>query len=99
MAAVAEAPATGLRSDASVPQARSSNTAWRRFRRDRVALVAGAVLIVLAALAISAPLIATDPSTVDLDNIRRPPSAGHPLGTDSAGAMCGRASSTARASR
>jgi peptide/nickel transport system permease protein len=85
MAAVAHAPTGELRLDAAPAPARSSNTAWRRFRRDRVATVAGCVLLLFAIIALAAPIIATDPSTVDLDNIKRPPSLAHPLGTDSAG--------------
>jgi peptide/nickel transport system permease protein len=43
------------------------------------------VLALLAVLAVAAPLIAADPSMVDLDAIKKPPSLEHPLGTDSAG--------------
>ena len=64
---------------------RTGNTAWRRFTRDRVAIAALGVLALLALLAVAAPLIASDPSTVDLDAIKKPPSLEHPLGTDSAG--------------
>jgi peptide/nickel transport system permease protein len=85
MATLAQAPAADLRLESTTAPSRGTNTAWRRFRRDRVATVAACVLLLFALLALAAPLIATDPSTVDLDNIKRPPTLQHPLGTDSAG--------------
>jgi peptide/nickel transport system permease protein len=74
------------RAEATTTQPRrGSNTAWARFRRDRVATVSLGILIVVALLALAAPYIALNPSTVDLDAIKQPPGPGHPLGTDSAG--------------
>jgi peptide/nickel transport system permease protein len=73
-----------LASDAP-PARRQANTAWRRFRRDRVATLGLVVLFIVALLALAAPLIAPNPSTVDLDAIKRPPTLQHWLGTDSAG--------------
>jgi peptide/nickel transport system permease protein len=73
-----------LASDAP-PARRHANTAWRRFRRDRVATLGLVVLFIVALLALAAPLIAPNPSTVDLDGIKRPPTLQHWLGTDSAG--------------
>src|SRR5436190_14624499 len=64
---------------------RSTNTAWSRFRRDRVAGVALIVLGVVVALALAAPLLAPDPFAVDLDAVKKPPNSAHWLGTDSAG--------------
>src|SRR5262245_4887854 len=87
MAAVAVTPASRPSTTTTTDGAsgRPTNPAWRRFSRDRVAIVALGVLALLAILAVAAPLIASDPSTVDLDAIKKPPSLEHPLGTDSAG--------------
>jgi peptide/nickel transport system permease protein len=64
---------------------RQTNTAWSRFRRDRVATAALVTLGVVVVLAISAPLVSPDPFAVDLDAVKKAPSAVHLLGTDSAG--------------
>lgn len=62
---------------------------WRRFRRHKAALIGAGVLIVLALLALLAPLIAgwrgQDHEAVDLFNRFQPVSAAHPLGTDDLG--------------
>ena len=63
----------------------STNTAWSRFRRDRVATAALVLLAIVVLLAILAPVLAPDPFFVDLDAVKKPPSATHWLGTDSAG--------------
>jgi peptide/nickel transport system permease protein len=59
--------------------------AWARFRAHRVALAAGALVVLLALAALAAPLLApadplAQPDPVALQN--QPPSASHPLGTD-----------------
>ena len=64
---------------------RQTNTAWARFRRDRVATAALIMLGVVVMLAISAPVVSPDPFAVDLDAVKKAPSAAHLLGTDSAG--------------
>ena len=62
---------------------------WRRFLKHRLAVTALAVLILLVALAFSAPLVAAvlgvDANSVDLFAIKQAPSAAHPLGTDELG--------------
>jgi peptide/nickel transport system permease protein len=66
--------------------ARSSNTAWARFRRHRLALIGLGVLILFSLAAIFAGQLAGyDPNRGDLDQLRSAPSAKHLLGTDSAG--------------
>jgi peptide/nickel transport system permease protein len=56
---------------------------WRAFRRNRLAVVGGAVVLVLVALAVGAPLLAAwDPNRPDVKNILGQPSRSHPLGTD-----------------
>jgi peptide/nickel transport system permease protein len=64
---------------------RITNTAWARFRRDRIAGIGLLVLGIVVLLAVAAPWLASDPFAVDLDAVKRPPSAVHWLGTDSAG--------------
>lgn len=63
--------------------------AWRRFRAHRLALVSGVLLLLLAVLALAAPLIAqwrgVGADTVDLFLRFGEPSADHPLGTDDLG--------------
>ncbi len=63
--------------------------AWRRFRRHRLALASGLVLLGLSVLAAAAPLVGmllgTAPDAVDLFSRFAPPSAAHPLGTDELG--------------
>jgi peptide/nickel transport system permease protein len=60
--------------------------AWARFRRNRLAMVGLGTIIVLAALAILAPVVAPyDPLRIDSKAFGKPPSAGHLLGTDQSG--------------
>ncbi len=62
---------------------------WRRFLDHHLAVASGILLIVLAALALAAPLIEAasgiDAKTVDLFNRFQGPSPGHLLGTDELG--------------
>jgi peptide/nickel transport system permease protein len=65
---------------------RSSNSAWARFRRHRLALVGLCVLLLFGVAAIFAGnLSGYDPNRGDLTQLRAAPSAKHLLGTDSAG--------------
>jgi ABC-type dipeptide/oligopeptide/nickel transport system permease subunit len=62
------------------------NLAARRFLASRAAIVGALVLIVIAALAIMAPVIAPfDPYRSGLGPSLSPPSAGHPAGLDKLG--------------
>jgi peptide/nickel transport system permease protein len=59
---------------------------WRAFRKNQLAVVGGAVVVVLAALAILAsPLAPWDPHRPDIKKILADPSPQHPLGTDGLG--------------
>ncbi len=62
---------------------------WRRFLEHRGAVASLVVLVLLALLALAAPLteaaLGLDATRVDLFGIKQPPSAAHPLGTDELG--------------
>ncbi|MGQ9457919.1 MAG: ABC transporter permease [Anaerolineae bacterium] len=58
---------------------------WRRFARNRLALVGLAILFLMVLGAIGAPLVAPyDPNAISY-NFLAPPSREHPLGTDDVG--------------
>jgi len=59
---------------------------WRALRRNRLALAGGVVVVVLAVLALLAPVISPrDPNRLDVKRILDAPSQAHPLGTDQLG--------------
>jgi peptide/nickel transport system permease protein len=59
---------------------------WRALSRNRLAVVGGAVVVVLVLLAVFAPVLAPwDPHRPDVRKILDPPSARHWLGTDQLG--------------
>ena len=59
---------------------------WRAFRRNKLALVGGIVVVVLVVLAVFAQWIAPwDPNRPDVRKILDAPSKAHPLGTDQLG--------------
>ena len=59
---------------------------WRAFRRNRLALIGGVVVVVLVLLALLAHWIAPwDPNRPDVRKILDEPSKSHPLGTDQLG--------------
>ena len=69
----------------AVPR-KSSQTAWRRFRRHRLALSGMIILAIFGAAALLAPLISFhDPNKYDIDLLKTAPTAQHILGTDGAG--------------
>jgi len=71
----------------SVPAIRSPSAEfWRRFRRKRVAMVSGCVILAMILAAMLAPWIAPyGPATPDYDNVLAGPSWEHPCGTDTFG--------------
>ncbi len=59
---------------------------WKRFKRNKLALVGAGILITLIIIAIFAPFIAPhDPYRTNTDRIREDPSWDHPMGTDQVG--------------
>jgi glutathione transport system permease protein len=59
---------------------------WRRFRRRKVPLAAGLVLLLIILAVVFAPFTAPyDPATPDYDNVLSGPTAGHLFGTDGYG--------------
>ncbi|HEY7538932.1 MAG TPA: ABC transporter permease [Methylomirabilota bacterium] len=59
---------------------------WRAFRRNKLALMGGVVVVVLVVLAVLAQWIAPwDPNRPDVRKILDAPSKAHPLGTDQIG--------------
>jgi peptide/nickel transport system permease protein len=62
------------------------NAFWRALRKNRLALVGGAIVLVLAIMALAAPLVSPhDPNRPDIKRILEPPSSRHWLGTDQIG--------------
>lgn len=70
-----------------------SGTVWRRFRRSRLAIGALLYVVIVGAIAVFAPLIASDrsgivpfgPNDIHLANRLQPPDRAHRLGTDDLG--------------
>ena len=81
---------TLLQSTSTTPTASTSIGAarlgWRRFRRNRLAVIGLGVVIFFLLFCFVGPLVyQTDQSAIDLRNINLGPSAGHLLGTDAVG--------------
>lgn len=58
---------------------------WRRFRRNRLAVVGLAMILVLVAIAVVGPLLTDDPRQQNVGVRFEGPSAGHWFGTDEVG--------------
>lgn len=59
---------------------------WKRFTRNKLALLGGVVVIFLFFIAIFAPLLSPyNPDSIDVKHILEPPNAVHPFGTDELG--------------
>ncbi len=82
--APADAVASPLIGASGAPRKRRS--AWSRFRRHRLAMAGLIFLVAVGLMAILAPLVTgSSPYAADLKMVRKPPQAGHWLGTDGAG--------------
>ena len=63
-----------------------TRSAWRRFRRSRLATVAVAYVFLVTIVAIAAPLLTSEsPDAVNLNARLQPPGGQHPFGTDNLG--------------
>ncbi len=59
---------------------------WKRFRRNKIAMIGSVILLILIVLAIAAPVLTSyDRDSIDLRNQEEPPSAEHLFGTDRQG--------------
>ena len=90
----AAADATLLQTEIAAPIARKGKSywgeAWERLRANRVGMVAGSVVLLMVAIALAAPLVATyvvhhTSYTIDLAATFSPPNPHHLLGTDEDG--------------
>jgi peptide/nickel transport system permease protein len=62
------------------------NAFWRALSKNRLALIGGAIVLVLAFLAVAAPVVSPhDPHKPNVKRILEPPSTRHWLGTDQIG--------------
>lgn len=69
--------------EGKVREASQLRDIWRRYRRNKLAVIGLAVVAVLMILAILMPWITPfDPMEQNLLNVKQPPSAGHWFGTD-----------------
>ncbi|MDP8987928.1 MAG: ABC transporter permease, partial [Actinomycetota bacterium] len=77
-------PGTAEPGAAPLDRARSLRAdVWRRFRRNRLAMVGLAVILLLVLAAVLAPLLSPyPPNAIDTAASRQPPSAEHWFGTD-----------------
>lgn len=63
-----------------------SNSFWKRFKRNKLAVLGGIVVICLVTFAIFAPLITPySPNSINVQHILEPPTISHPFGTDDLG--------------
>lgn len=59
---------------------------WQRFKKNRLAVAGGVVVLMLFIIAIFAPLISPyNPNAIDKKHVLEPPSLKHPFGTDELG--------------
>lgn len=59
---------------------------WRRFRKNRVALFGGMIVVSVFAVALLAPVLSPhDPNQIEIEKILQPPDSVHPFGTDPLG--------------
>jgi peptide/nickel transport system permease protein len=62
------------------------NLFWKRFKKNRLAVAGGVIVLALFIIAVFAPLLSPyNPNDIDRTQILEPPSFKHPLGTDDLG--------------
>lgn len=78
--------APGIPAPQAMPVMSRSQLFWRRFKRHKLGLAGGVVLLLFILMAIFAPVIAPQrPNYADFKHRKEPPSAEHWLGTDDLG--------------
>jgi len=85
---LSDGAAYGLAETAAVatPTVSLKADVWRRFRRNKLAMLGLSFIVLLVLMAIFAPLIAPyDPLKIDTTQLRKPPSSDHWFGTDTVG--------------
>ena len=83
-------PSPAFEGDARRPAQSYWNESWERLRSNRIGIVCGSLILVLALIAIAAPVFTQflthyEPFRLDLDNTFAPPGHPHLLGTDELG--------------
>ena len=79
-------PDAGLAAGAPLRQASLWSDAWARYVRNKGAIVAGAIFVLILLYALFAPIFSPhDPNFVDFKLKSQGPSWGHPFGTDNVG--------------
>jgi peptide/nickel transport system permease protein len=83
-------PAPALEGEARRPAQSYWNESWERLRANRIGIFCGSLIVVLALIAIAAPLFTqflthVEPFQLDLDNTFKAPGGAHLLGTDELG--------------
>lgn len=89
-AAEIEAPISAFEGAAARPAQSYWNESWERLRANRIGMAAGILILILAAIALAAPLFTIflthyDPYQLDLTGTFRSPGHPHLLGTDELG--------------
>ena len=83
-------PAVGVDTAEGRPAQSYWNESWERLRANRIGVAAGALIVVLAAIAVMAPLFSAllthyQPQTIDLGTTFSKPGSAHLLGSDELG--------------
>src|ERR687892_651709 len=79
-------PETGAAAGAPIRQSSLWRDAWRRYIRNRGAVLAAAVFVLVVLYCVFAPVFSPfDPNDVDFAQANQRPSWSHPLGTDNFG--------------
>jgi oligopeptide transport system permease protein len=80
------AGAPGVSAGAPIRQSSLWQDAWRRYLRNRAAVIAGSVFLLIVAYCLIAPIVSPhDPNRVDFPDAYQGPSWSHPFGTDQFG--------------
>jgi peptide/nickel transport system permease protein len=85
-----ELPSPAFEGEARRPAQSYWNESWERLRSNRIGIVCGSLILVLALIAIAAPVLSHflthyEPFQLDLDNTFQAPGRPHLLGTDELG--------------